>query len=424
MVAFAWSGGGITAIICTLCAQHALDQNATLKMAFDNSDHTTVSGGTLGHALYGTAGRKMWFPEYDSLVKSPTAFELLSTRNSSQELPYWYGQVLDYIPYTLNLASLIALLRDLGYLPSILGKTNWWRLALNVLFEKGYGSSPYSAEFRGATTLINFGLLRKKKCPIARTADGAIKDDGAAVSLFPALYNSSTNASQILSTKLPNLKSEVGSMDAIAASSSFWNVALVEGSEVEYDLLKGWLNAYKAVGSAGSESVYSMDGGLIDTTGIVTLLREQHDSIVAFYNNNDDLTALNSTFSDLFGVASTTDTMNSLEGAALAQVFPSDLYAEFIANLTNPLLLRAQLTSVQVMNNSYLQVQPYTLKRLYVMSNQYAQDFLDTFNDTRVPSGLNEGWPNSMPVGMGTYNANMLCLFSQWKIRRFAEELI
>jgi len=64
-----------------------------------------------------------------------------------------------------------------------------------------------------------------------------------------------------------------------------------------------------------------MDGGLLDTTGIVPHLREKVDTIIASYNNNNALEDLNSTFAFLFGVTTNTDTMNSLEGPTLAQVF-------------------------------------------------------------------------------------------------------
>jgi len=52
VAAFAWSGGGITAILCTMCAQHMLDYSI-IKDDFQSSVQSTVSGGSVGHALYG-----------------------------------------------------------------------------------------------------------------------------------------------------------------------------------------------------------------------------------------------------------------------------------------------------------------------------------------------------------------------------------
>ena len=115
-----------------------------------------------------------------------------------------------------------------------------------------------------------------------------------------------------------SLTQNLTAMDAVTASSSFWNVGLVEGTELEYEATKGWLTHYTAVGSSGKDKkVYAMDGGLIDTTGITSHLRTKERSIVSFYNNNDDLRTLNSTIAFLFGSSTSTDTMNALEGLTL-----------------------------------------------------------------------------------------------------------
>ena len=63
----------------------------------------------------GTAGDKMWFPNYTEMAVSSDAYNLLCSENSSTAFPVWYGEVLNYIPYTLNLSSLLALLKVLLY---------------------------------------------------------------------------------------------------------------------------------------------------------------------------------------------------------------------------------------------------------------------------------------------------------------------
>lgn len=80
----------------------------------------------------------------------------------------------------------------------------------------------------------------------------------------------------------------------------------------------------------------------------MALLQRKAQRIVALYNNNDDLQTLNASFSFLFGVNGTTDTMNSIEGSHLAQVFDSALYDSVIRNMTDPKTLRARVSSVLV----------------------------------------------------------------------------
>jgi len=366
----------------------------------------------------------MWFPNYTEMAVSSDAYNLLCSENSSTAFPVWYGEVLNYIPYTLNLSSLLALLKILGFLPSILGSTNWWEKVMDLLFTKGYAVDPKHPSFRGTRTTINYGLLRDSKCPIKRSSSGVIEDNGAATSLFPGGYETLGQTTAVYGDVVSSLTQNLTAMDAVTASSSFWNVGLVEGTELEYEATKGWLTHYTAVGSSGKdEKVYAMDGGLIDTTGITSHLRTKERSIVSFYNNNDDLRTLNSTIAFLFGSSTSTDTMNALEGAVLGQVFDESLYEGVIRNLTDPDVLRARLRNVQVKNNSYMGVQAYVLEELYLVSNQYTKQFLDTFNDSKVPAGIADGWPNNMPVGFDTFNSNMLCLFSQWKIRTFMQEL-
>lgn len=115
-----------------------------------------------------------------------------------------------------------------------------------------------------------------------------------------------------------------------------------------------------STGILGGKPVYLTDGalagwgrrecagGIVDTTGIVAHLQQKASRIVAFYNNNDDLTVLNSSFGYLFGVLGETDSQNSIEGWELAQVFDSSLFAPVISNMTNGAILRARLSTVQV----------------------------------------------------------------------------
>ena len=132
-----------------------------------------------------------------------------------------------------------------------------------------------------------------------------------------------------------------------------------------------------STGTLGGDDVYLNDGGIVDTTGIVTLLQKKVPKIVAFYNNNDPLESLSSIFAYLFGVEVTTDTMNSLEGWELGQVFDGGVYEEVLANLADPTILREHLTGGQVMDNEYLGVGSYVLEGIMIFSNEYSDEFLD-----------------------------------------------
>jgi len=378
------------------------------------------------------------FPNYTQISKDANATLTLHDRSVTPDRPIWYGGIIEYVPYTLNLQSLLALLKVLGVLPSILGKKDWWGLVLSTLFTKGYKADYTKLAFKGTGTKINFDLLRAKSCPIKRGADGTIKDNEAKDSVFRAAHHAETGETAVFGDKYSSLTKGITAGAAVSASSSFWNTAIVEGNYLEYEATRGWLLKFDAklapptpeaspvMVAESSEEVYAMDGGVLDTTGIVPHLRDKVDKVVSLYNNNDALEDLNSTFAYLFGVRGPiTDSMNSLEGPELAQVFPTELYADVIANLTDPSILRAHLTNVPVQANRYFGVGAYTLQHLYIISNHKSPDFLDSFVDPAVVSGkgLLPGWPNNMTVSMDTYNANMLCLFSQWKIKKHVDEL-
>ena len=133
----------------------------------------------------------------------------------------------------------------------------------------------------------------------------------------------------------------------------------------------------------------------------------------------DDLTISNSTFAYLFGVETVTDTMNSLEGPALAQVFEDgpNLYPSVIANLTNGRLV-ATLRNVRVKANPYFGIAAYTLEQIVIVANQPSKEFFAAFEDKAIPQKLDKRWPASFPLGLPPLDANMLCVFQGWKLKR------
>lgn len=52
----------------------------------------------------------------------------------------------------------------------------------------------------------------------------------------------------------------------------------------------------------------------------------------------------------------------------------------------------------QVKANAYLGVDAYTLDELFIISNQYSREFLQTV-DSQIAEQLSDEWPNSIPIG-------------------------
>lgn len=134
----------------------------------------------------------------------------------------------------------------------------------------------------------------------------------------------------------------------------------------------------------------------------------------------------------LFGVRDKTDDQNSLIGPQDAQVFDPSLYANVIFNLTangtngveSPGI--AHLKDVHVSANAYLGVEEYTLDDLVIFSNTEQVAFAAAFTgDANVSKALNadNNFPNKLPTGMSTFEANALCLRSAWDIQRYEKEL-
>merc|ERR1719301_281033 len=98
-------------------------------------------------------------------------------------------------------------------------------------------------------------------------------------------------------------------------TSAFWADGIIEmKSKEEFDVAKAAL-------ISPEPGWYGIDGGFVDTSGITMLLRRRVRRMVVMENKNQDLTDGDSTFGYLFGVAGPTDTMNTIIGPELAQVF-------------------------------------------------------------------------------------------------------
>ena len=134
----------------------------------------------------------------------------------------------------------------------------------------------------------------------------------------------------------------------------------------------------------------------------------------------------------LFGVKDKTDKQNSLIGPNDAQVFDSALYDNVILNLTSnggngvesPGI--AHLKDVHVLENAYLGVEEYILDNLVIFSNTKQAAFEAAFiGDENISEALklDTNFPNKLPTGMSTFEANALCLRSAWDIQRYETKL-
>ena len=75
-------------------------------------------------------------------------------------------------------------------------------------------------------------------------------------------------------------------LDIMAYSSAFWAAGILESSKIEYNLLK---SSIPMATFFNNEDTFIGDGGLVDTTGIVSHLQRKVNKIVAFYDNNSPL---------------------------------------------------------------------------------------------------------------------------------------
>lgn len=169
---------------------------------------------------------------------------------------------------------------------------------------------------------------------------------------------------------------------------------------------------------------FTTDGGIVDTSGISNLLRRQVRRAVVFENKNQPLSKSSSTFAYLFGVEEPTDSQNSMEGPALARVFDSALYPAVIKNLTDGATQLAVLENVAVHDNAYFGISAYTLDRLVIVSNVLSEEFIAAFHDPAVRGHLDARWPDNYPLGMSTFDANLLCVYNGWKVERIRPLLL
>ena len=213
-------------------------------------------------------------------------------------------------------------------------------------------------------------------------------------------------------------------LEILSYTSAFWAAPLINAHRIAHLLSGILLRSHQPTGflsdetsSHGSRSVM-LDGGVVDTTGLIGLLHQQTEQIVAFYNNNIPLSKVRSPIAYLFGVNATTDSMNSLLGPSVSQVFPLSLYHEVIANLTDPNNGVVHLRNMSVIPNQ-MGVEPYMIKTLVIFSNAQNNNFI--LDDARIARSLSPSWPDNYIFSPPHLDSNLLCMLQDWKVRRHSE---
>eukprot|EP00747_Dinoflagellata_sp_TGD_P199099 gnl/TRDRNA2_/TRDRNA2_72258_c0_seq1.p1 gnl/TRDRNA2_/TRDRNA2_72258_c0~~gnl/TRDRNA2_/TRDRNA2_72258_c0_seq1.p1 ORF type:complete len:452 (+),score=78.66 gnl/TRDRNA2_/TRDRNA2_72258_c0_seq1:24-1358(+) len=428
-----------------MCAHHELHD---LIPGFSNMNLTisTASGGTLGYLLHQSLGDLAAYPPP---LDPDLTYEQLQ-KDQAPPAKQWWSNIAWYLP------NMHPPEKPSPHLPNAVAgsacdpvpndRTGWWQDVMVAAFKVAYGIPRDEVGVRlGVGHLIqNFAVVEQDGLPMQRdlrTGQMLRAKDFLHLGTLEAVPGDAELRLHIAGGL--SLDHATGAnftlLDGTAWSTSFWAHSVIEDKRV-YDaerlleeqgrgvLISACASANKAPGR--ETMVHLIDGGFVDTTGIVALLQRRASHILTLYGSNECLQAVGSesqcetaSVAYLFGHIEKTDAMNSLAGPTLTQVFPTHFYEGVLQNLTDPRGLLVHLKKVPVLRNSYLEVEPFILEDLIIVSNHPVGAFLSSFSDPRVRGNLDPAWPDRFPVSMDVFNANMLCEFNRWKLQRHAAEL-
>lgn len=443
----AFSGGGISAAIGAACAWNTIVDvyNPSIGSMYTESLNltiSTVSGGSIGYGLWVNANKRIEFPKYRKNVTWEELVERNVPKSSTAKPPYFprygnniSGQMLRWCDsendgmisvgeftdkiHSLTFAKLFSWTEqkcDDG------GKSHWWTSFIQRIFDIVCvdnilgGDVPWTSSFAF--------IDEKTLLPIRNPRRGAL-EPSSAERLHHVLSKMSFGSSYIVPFDHRPKPSSV--LEALSYTSAFWAALLVTANTISYKLFGNLLlranssTCFNSTEKTASNEKLILDGGVIDTTGLVGLLQQQTENIIAFYNNNVPLSQITSPIAYLFGVDTATNSMNGLLGPSMSQVFPSVLYPEVIANLTNPKVGMAHLRGIHVLPNRIMGVEPYIIGSFIVFSNAKNDNFI--LEDEMTRSQLSPSWPDRYLFTPPRLDANVLCMFSDWKVRNYHEEL-
>ena len=232
-VGAAFSGGGLTAFIETLCTLEALAESPGAARWTSNDWTAAVnSGGTLGYMLaQSLSAGVLVYPPFSAMGK--LTYTALSQKYEGAASQKWFAEVLDVVP------SIMARTRAEREVGKSSG-AGWWETALETaLLAYGLKGDDIHGGVRPA--VAGLSVLRASSAPIQRRDTGATTGvmryalgAGGRANLLPGEYDFASglvsvpgNSSAAWASATPFSAIQGGSF-----SSAFWGVSIVELSKV------------------------------------------------------------------------------------------------------------------------------------------------------------------------------------------------
>jgi len=404
-VGLALSSGGAPAFLASICTLEWLAGTfPNLLTGFSDVVLATASGGSLGNAVFANAEYRIGLPHWN---EATTYEEALSDHYPGK---VWFA-VGASLPHIGFMGSHDHSASQAGHhgrrrTPNFLSAKAWEDITL--VNARRYGIKHVAGgNLRWFDT---FAFIPKKAAPLHVNKENYLSGSQSG-SIGLGWREMSTG--QVYP---PN--AAVDTVQAAAWSSAFWSCGpLVNGTTL------GWMLEKHLMPQ--DNSYYFTDGGLFEGTGIVQLLREQVTSIVAFVNMPGGDVAGVFKIMRLFGFAGGQGNWG-VTGPHRLQVFSSAYGDAVRANLTNTEVMRARLTNVPVMGNSFLGVKPYMLENLVIFTNLRSQEFMDSFRDPRIKHNLSPHFPVDYPSAFDLWpklDTNSFCMLQQWKGERYKDEI-
>jgi len=409
----AFSGGGIIALLASMCQLQALEERFP-NITSGNALLAATSGGIAGAVLHASAAERLGFPpswapeDYgsDAHTVLSTRFEQPGVHDSA-----WFGAIVDLLDLAPNFTEVArSSSRRRRSSSSSAEAGAWWEAVLAV------ATRHYKLDPAALTTppglVTTTSLLRSAAAPIDRAPSGVLLN--ASGNFFPAEFLPAAGTLRVVGATArqgPPALSPVGVLQGTAYATSFWAAQLLESSAA-FMLAQGLLPQ--------TDGFFLLDGGTHDSTALIALARRRSPRALSFFNDDFSLGEVSAPYGYLFGVPSTTSDMSTWQGPALAQIFPSSLWPTVLRNLTDPEVGAALLFDVPVLSNPYLGVEGgYTMEALLILTTQPSEPFLSAFDavDVDVRANLHGGWPEAMPLAdMSPLDANALCVLAGWGV--------
>lgn len=281
-VGVAFSGGGVTAFLASMCTLQALQGISPPGAAFNGTNYTVAlaSGGTLGNLLYNSApaGRlrfpPSWRPEDYSYARLASKFA-----NETAPSPdnVWFGAINNVVPGADQPAPGVRTAAAAGsrahaWTTSVGANGTdgeWWVDALEVALQlyRMRGS-----ELRGGPRpmVAGVGLVRMSAAPLQRrSTDGTMVN--ASLNLLPAEADLASHTLRVVGNGTavgPPAYTGRDALEVASMSAAFWATELMESSS-QWDVsgfagrLCVWLQGATTGGGRSIAALSTQFGGLM-----------------------------------------------------------------------------------------------------------------------------------------------------------------